>query len=679
MGLYDNYQLTNSQLTKQYAGSSVPALLNVGQVLEGRFDAAREGYDNLGMAIDNSRIHEGDRAMFNSVMTGHRQSITDAAKSGNYEDMMYAANKAGKQFANDYRPFAENYQAIQGYYAEVDKALEKGTLKSPETAEKLKALGMEGYKGLTKDPSTGKLVNKFSGRGIAKEIDVPQKIDEWMKNFAPRVTGGSVEKIEGDYYVTRGGKRTKLSQGEIQNVLKSAMELDPEWNAYKDQKKAIDSMGYDRVNLEAFETDSPMRKRVLEYAEKSGLSMQQAFKALKENAVESELVNHVSNYASKYKRDDVESNYGIQETQEAGRRGQKRLDEQETTFGVPIVIPKTGSEFNTPDKIEEGILSSNKNMKQLGDQHTAWIKQNNVKQVNGKYTLPNGMDVTNTVMRRNLLMEQEKNKRAQLLQLDKEAKDASGYRVSSADIDKAKAAYRNSLFESNGSAPGNVPVSDAQKKTLAQMAYDKALKDLPGYKKYQEELTKRTANMSMETIATRFQNKSDNAAVESMINSMSTSDGDSNLIGMEHVGSQKGGQQFTPDDFEKVKGKITFGGQFMNDKGEQSYIFKATGEKGESIQFQTKGLVSNKSIPQLIGSDAQQFYAQQFLRSATANASKQVTTELSKGTLLKLKVPSHAGDTYQLEIKGNGGGKQWNFDSEDELTSKLSALLNVGR
>ena len=680
MGLYDNYQLANSQLTKQYAGSSVPALLNVGQVLEGRFDAAREGYDNRKMAIDNSKIYEGDRKVFNQVMDTHLNEIDAAAKAGNYEDMLYAANKGGKQFANDYRPFAENYQAIQGYYADVDKQLEKGWLKSPETAEKLKALGMDGYTGLTKDPNTGKLVNRFSGRGIAKEIDVPQKIDEWMKNFAPRTIGSSVEKIDGNYYVTKQGKRTTLTQVDIDKVLKSAMELDPEWKAYKDQKKAIDSMGYDRASVDSLE-EGPLKTRIMNLAKEQGVSPQKAFKQIKEGAVESELASQVSTFASKYVRNDSETSYGIDETEVAARAAaarQKKADDQETVFGVPIVIPKTGTEFNTPEKLTGGITASNENMKKIGEMHSAWIKTHNITQKNGKYTMPNGVDVTNQAMQHTLILNQERNKRAQLMKLDNTAKAASRYDVNVNLQKEAKAAYTKAFNAAGSGAEnrhGGVP--EKRKHEIGQEAYDGVLKSDPKYGDYKKKLAELTENMSMETIATRFQDKNDNIAIETMMNNMATSDGDASLIGMEHVGSQKGGQQFTKEDFEKVKGKIGFTGQFMNDKGEQAYIFKATGEKGESIQFQTKGLVSNKSMPKLIGADAQQFYSQQFLRSATANPSGRVTTQIDEGTQMTLSVPTSQGGRYRLELNDNGAKKEWYYNSENEITSKISKLIKT--
>ncbi len=675
MGLYDNYQLANSSLVKQYAGSSVPALLNVGQVMEDRFNSAREGYDLLGSAVDNSRIYEGDRKMFDETMGKHRQAIAEAAKSGDYENMLYAANKSGRQFANDYRPFAENYQAVQGFYGEVDKALEKGTLKSPETAAKLKQLGMQGYAGLQKDPTTGKLVGRFQGIGIAKEIDVPQKIDEWMKNFAPRITGGSVEQIEGDYYVTRGGKRTRLTQGEINNVLNSAMALDPEWKAYKQQKVALDSLGYDTINPESLPADNPTRMAIQAEADRQGISFGKAFKQAKEGSVESELLGNVRNFASKYKRDDVESDYKINETEAAGRNAQKKIDDAETTFGVPIIIPKTGSEFSSPDKIEQGISGSNESIKKIGENWSAYVNVHKLKKVGDKYVRPDGVDVTNTAMRHQLLMTQEKNKRDQLLKLNNEAKAAANYTVSQADLKRANQAFSESMATSTSMAPGAVPMSQDEKRQQAQVAYDNALKDTPNYIKYQNELKKRTADMSMQTIATRFQNKSDNTAIENLINNMSTSDGDANMLGLEYTGSKKGGQQLSADDYQKVKGKIGFAGQAMNDKGEQVYIFKAQGEKGENMQFQMKGIVSNKNLPTLIGADSRQFYSQQFLRSATSNPSGEVTTELIPGTFMKVKVPAGSSNTYKLELKGNGGGKAWEFDSEDELTSKLSAIL----
>lgn len=687
MGLYDNYELANSKLVKQYQGRPVTAAItNVSRELQGRYDYSREHFDVLGSAIDNSKIADADKAMFGQTMQTYRDQIGQAAKSGKYEDMVYNINKMGRDFAASYQPFAENLQRIQGHIKNIDDRQEKGEI-TATTADQLKKEAAM-YTGMTKGKD-GKFKDFFSGRNFVKDIDKAKWVEDHAKDVAAQEGGHDGRFINGEFYIEKDNKWKIVSKDRLHTAITNAIKLDPQMNDYLKQTSELSTLGADKIKAE--DLPASLRTKMQAEADKAGISIGQYYRQAKQEQIIDKNIKDMYNFSDKYAvNNKFTANKIMGETEEAGR---KKTD-NETTFGVPIVIPKTGNEFNSPDKLTDGLIESNKTERHIADQYSAWINTHKVSKVGDRYVLPNGQDVTNSALKFRMMTQQEKLKQAQLTKLDNEAKSLSHFKPTPQLQQQAKKAqedYNNYLTVPDhlkGTLQGAI---QEQFKKLGMnitntvygknAVYDAVMgKASPNYKKYKEILSEKAKDMSMETVATRFSSKADNSAVETLVNNMTTNDFESSMINAEHVGSKNGGKPFDKDEYEGLKGNIKFAGQAMDDKGQQIYIFKAEDPKTHDVtQFQMKGLVSSKSLPKLIGADASQFYSQQFLRSASSNALHELEVPLEKGVSVKVKVPDGANGKYILYLNGAGGkgGKQWEFETEDEITSKLSTLFQL--
>ena len=661
MGLYDNYRPENSQLTQQYAGSTVPALMQVGRELQTRFDTAKETYDLVGTAIDSSIVSEVDRPAYEQNMQAHRAKLKAAADAGDYENMEFEARKAGRSFATDYAPFADNYKRIQAYTAEVDDALEKGRLLDPETARKKKLAASMGYKGLTKDEKTGKWTNQFAGPGIAKELNLTEWTDGALKNFAAQTLGSEFRTIQqgpdGEYYSQQGSKTVKLTGKQIATVLEAAKKIDPEYSAYMNQKLELDTLGLENMKADMM-PEGAMKTAIQAEADRLGVTFGEAAKSVQKRAIEQNTNNNVNIYSGKYIRDDREvssKNMGLTEG------ATKALNDKDSNLGMEIAISTNSYEhLGNPADLSSGIDDANKQVQIIGEKYNVWAKNpaNPIRKVGERYMNAKGEDVTSTAFVYRAQMDQAKAYRDNVVGLKNRAKEAAGFKVAGALETEALAAKNLALSRPRFTSDDrNLPQNAKNAIRLAQgeEAYENVIRDSPGYKRYAEKLKEFTKAGSITTVAKRFSSKLDNDRTEALVNGMSSSDIENGLVGFKMVGTQYGGRQMSADEYEKVAGSIKFAGNFVNAQGQFEQIYSAKDKAGNNFVFSGTNLKASggdAEIAQGMGMDAKQVQLQQFVRQVTDNPSSSKTMQIPGGSI---KVSRHSLEESKQIGKANYG------------------------
>lgn len=695
MGLYDQYDLANSTGVPAYVGSTLPERTKVMDVLQQRYDNAKFSDDMLARTSADAKINEQDRGLYNNVIDKYRQSMAKRAQSGNYEDMMMDTTRDAYNFASDYKPFAENYGRLQGHIADITKHQDEGKI-GTETAQKLIA-EMSQYKGLQQDPTTGKYTNYFQGNGIAKDVDVAKKVEDWTKDVVAKETGDKVESIEhnadgNSYYVTRGGTRKVITKDQINRALVYGSQLDPEFNDYVKQKQRLDTLGMDRVTYDQYAQIHPQAAaNIKAAADKAGLSFGEVLRDQMQKNVKDQLLNTASGYASKFVTNNHTSEFGLHETEQSADERKKKDD---NNIFFQMNIPAYGSDFNTPDKIDAEKVASKQRADNIGQQYSIWANGHNEygqpivakKQADGttKYTTQDGQhDVTYTAMQQKAMRDQELGHQATLKAIDDQARQESGFSKDPATIRKANAAYASTVSSLNqaNSAQGPHKVwSQDEIEAEARKAAGTVLGGgSEGYNTYLDKLKQKASAMTMSTNVSRFVKEEDNKRMEELANNLTNADFKQSLVGAWGTGTNGGNKQLTPDDYENLKGNIKFAGTHVDSQGQQQAIFSAENPKThDKYQFALKGFTTKQPLSKMIGVDATSYQMEQGVRAALDNPAKTHEFPLGHdGTSLEVKVNDGTGsssaDKYIIRLKAKDGR------SRDLGASDENGLLNIMR
>lgn len=228
--LYDSYKLSNSSTIPIYQGSAAPEMVKVVDHLQGKYDLALQGANEVGDAVMNLQYLQKDEeaaAGVRNLVTGR---IDEMSTSKNWEDQVEAVRGLGRMYALRSKELAAPVAQRQEY---ITKELEEKDLNlTPEQKRILLARADATYTGVTKDPS-GRLVGSYSGVKAAKNIDVPAKVDKWLNGIAVQMGGSELSNDNGEWKIKRGGRWEEVKGTTIVNTLNAAMASDQEYQAYK--------------------------------------------------------------------------------------------------------------------------------------------------------------------------------------------------------------------------------------------------------------------------------------------------------------------------------------------------------------------------------------------------------------------------------------------------------------
>lgn len=249
MGLYDNFRLQNSTQVYKQPGVPLDALGQTLGVLNERYDKSRAAWDSLKRTLDQSPVHVKDKETFNKATQGIRDQLSGVQKSGNYEDMMWAASDAGSQLASVYMPFAQENKRFQDRLEAIEK--------SEASAEDKKRLAIEAqmkYKGIQQDADGKWVSGGFDTPSIAKSVDMGKFVRETLSNMVAFENGYSNVSVEqaagGEYFFNHDGKTTYIDADRVSRAIDQAVRLSPEVQDYLSQQGRLGTLGLESLSYD---------------------------------------------------------------------------------------------------------------------------------------------------------------------------------------------------------------------------------------------------------------------------------------------------------------------------------------------------------------------------------------------------------------------------------------------
>ncbi len=195
--LYNSYKLTNSTEIPLYAGSANPESLQVSQIMQQRYDAAKQGANGIlqgsmkltGLGVDQKYADE----MLNKT----KSTIDEWNQRQDWENGVEAVKQVGNEYAYTAAALAVPMKAYSDWVENEIDSKDKNL--DPTTRAVLKRKAIENYKGLTRDEN-GRLVGTFNGTPVAKYVDMTERTDKYFKDFVADKEGNdysnSVELME---------------------------------------------------------------------------------------------------------------------------------------------------------------------------------------------------------------------------------------------------------------------------------------------------------------------------------------------------------------------------------------------------------------------------------------------------------------------------------------------------
>jgi hypothetical protein len=720
MGLYDNYKLANSTGIKQYQGSVVPELVQVSQQLQGRYDAVQNEEDYLGRFMNSLQALPQDQPAFKQFSQGYRDKLKQLAGRPDKENLTRETTMLAQNLPDDYAPFAQSVKDRQESY----DAIMKNDKLTPESKQLLVKKNDMNYQGLQLDPDTGRYKGRYTSSPYVNDLNINDKVDEWMKNVAPRIVGGSVEKIGDQWMVKSGSKTTTLTPQQIQSIVQAGAQGDTEFQAWVNQQQDLGTIGRDYSKLDPGTLDLgqnvgtqkingkevPTRLYdIIKPLTDKGYSFGEAMKLYQQSKISGDIMDRAYNYGNKYVRGDVETDqsvsanpYGLAEFEHQNRMKEKKLETFELPITVPVQQPIAGFQHSDPQALDEAMADTQKNTEAINNQVFGWRKQNVAKQT-GPITDPktrfydkDGKDITYDARRMEDLyqqqIQQEKDLKARQADVYKRAK----YTITPELKKEAQDAYdaampRPDELEGLSGDDRDLVIKGAKKR-----AYDEVLQNSAGYQRVKDIMAQDAQNGTATVGVTRFSDKNVNEAVErafeNHVVNLDKGDLSSGMLGAEWGSTNDYGQagsQLKADDYSKLKGKASFAGAFIDTDGKYKMLFKVDNTNiakssgkvtGEALMVKVPAFsgIAENMVKEGFTSQAEQ-YIRQSVGSIDATASKQGKLDLGedKSVFVKRVNPAeNSGINYTVDIPTNQGTVQISATDAADLTQKLVQLIS---
>jgi len=230
--LYNSYKLTNSTEIPLYAGSANPESLQVSQIMQQRYDAAKQGADGIlqgsmkltGLGVDQKYADE----MLNKT----KSTIDEWNQRQDWENGVEAVKQVGNEYAYTAAALAVPMKAYSDWVENEIDSKDKNL--DPTTRAVLKRKAIENYKGLTRDEN-GRLVGTFNGTPVAKYVDMTERTDKYFKDFVADKGGNDYRYSDGFIEKWGGNKWERLSAKRAQQIWTAGFASDQEAQAYVQQ------------------------------------------------------------------------------------------------------------------------------------------------------------------------------------------------------------------------------------------------------------------------------------------------------------------------------------------------------------------------------------------------------------------------------------------------------------
>jgi hypothetical protein len=319
MGLYDRYQLSQSQLVKQPAGSAISDYVKVASTLQDRYDTAINISDELDRQLQNAPVRPEDKPAFDQMKAKYKSGIQDIAARGDYENMLRPVSSLAKNFAGEYNHFAENMKREQAYGQQLQDYFEKGIIKDASNINRYITASKNISGGMKLDPTTGQYTSKFQGLNPAKELDYNEISNKLLDHMKADTTFQHSIGIYDDNYIKSITRIEELPKEKIEAAFKAYAAIDPEYRGYVRgmQQLAIAELPADAINKLTPESREDVIKRAAIAGKDPEQYMKESVARNTENTIYGNLVN--LGLKGAYREDKSDFDFGP-ETAAAKRR-----------------------------------------------------------------------------------------------------------------------------------------------------------------------------------------------------------------------------------------------------------------------------------------------------------------------------------------------------------------------
>lgn len=355
--VYDQYRLSNSTAVPQFVGDTGNATIQVGQYMQSLYDQAQQGGEEINAAADNVQALPQDQALAKELQDHVKGKLDTYSKAGDWENHLPDVRSLGRMYSSR---AAELYAPVKAYQ-EWQKGLdEKDKNLTPDQKNALKAMALSSYTGLTKDP-VGRYTGSFNGPELAKNVDVNEKVDKWLKDIAIQKGGSEIANVDGMWKIKKGNSWESLAPGTIERTLQDAMANDREFQSHVKQEGQIAAFTGTRA-LQSLSQLNPAAQESVKGYLKNGYNLKEAIGKVFEEDAKHSIINTAMDYGrTKYAYNKRVTSSDISENGNYW----KQLEQQDkaatnaTVFGDAVTDAGIDiSKYDSPDAIEKQNTAS---------------------------------------------------------------------------------------------------------------------------------------------------------------------------------------------------------------------------------------------------------------------------------------------------------------------------------
>lgn len=678
--IYDGYQLANSNSVKTFQGSALPEMMKVSDIMQQRYDATEAYKEQLQLAQQSASPFSKDQALYQQVEKGYQEKLAALTNRPDLENVTKDVARLGREYAMEYKQFADNKARVMAAKEELDKAVTSGYI-SRDTADKKLSMVLSRYQGLQKDPTSGKYANAFGNVTWAREVDMSEKIRKAVGDIvADKVESVSEAKDgSGDYMVTTSSGTKWVSGKEVQEKLWAAYSNDAEWQADVNQKVEI---GTWEESLKL-----PKEKRTPE-----------AIQALA-SAKHKEVLKNIGIVADKYAFTERSSGRTLDETAQATEKAKNAADLLE----VSVSAPGSGLVVTSPGDVDAKIAEHDNAIKTGVQSQAQWEAEQKRLSDDGKiykysdgrvFVLRDGKrtEITDAANDQRMAIKRAETEKKKLETVKAEAAKVAGYDPKNlGSVTKgADNVYKESLkynLERGTIITGTGPKGATTRRMTEAEAHERAARardqyiannkdKVPGYEAYQEELRKRLNPTAESSTVVTINDKATkdlwSSNLQGLVSSLGLKNGS---IGLKIGSGPNQGTDLTDEDYNEIKGDLDVVG-FESDKSGNTVLkvraYKdAKGKKteGQDILVNLGSTTADKWLQAKMKPEAyHKFKVSGMIKGALSNDTRSATLTVP-GTDIPVKVEKE-GSKWAVTLPGKDGNSR-------QLAETYEGIYNI--
>lgn len=334
--LYDRYRLTNSTAIPMFEGDTGNSAIQVGAHLQGLYDQAEQGGNDIASMSDNIQSMAADKGLAKELRNHVQSTIGKYAEAKDWENRVPAIRSLAQHYTNR----AMELAAPVKQYQEWKKALDDKDLNlTPKQKTLYDQMALAGYGGLKKDP-IGRYVGSFNGMEPAKNLDINKRADEWIKGTIEAEGGTDVTTDNGITKYRQAGTWHILTPDKIKGILTAARKNDNEYQAYEGAEASMEGFQVAK-NIKSIDQldGNPIVKQAVQSYVDAGYSLKEAAAKVAATHRTGSIVKSMEDYAiGKYAHNNRTS-ISAQEISDVEKA--RQIKDQEDKVGTTTITTDT--------------------------------------------------------------------------------------------------------------------------------------------------------------------------------------------------------------------------------------------------------------------------------------------------------------------------------------------------